>query len=237
MGALVGRFSFIGVRPFQQVRLRGQSLQIVKPNTSPTTIESDQPHRALEAEIKRWKCPFVAHLPPLQGGLVGYVSYDAIRYWEPISLPEKPSGFDDALLSFFDMVVAFDHLQHVIHCIAHIRPEQESLAKGLQRVSTNFSEVLTALDKTVPIAPLSQVSAPSKYQGVSFGDSHAMLGQDTFHHHVKRLKRHIKNGDIFQCVLSDRFRVEVPKDPFLVYRMLRMINPSPYLYYLEQVIR
>jgi anthranilate synthase component 1 len=231
-GEQVGRFSFVGLRPFQQVRLRDHTIEITTPSGKRELLETAEPHRALEAQINKYKAPFVRHLPPLQGGMVGYVSYDAIRYWEPIPLPQKTSGFDDALLSFFDTIIAFDHLRHVIHCIAHVRPEEESLATGLERIANNFGEVVAALASATPVAPLPHAASQPKPQGIAFDE--AMLGADHFKLHVKRLKKHIRDGDIFQCVLSDRFRVAAPEDPFLVYRMLRMINPSPYLYYLEQ---
>jgi anthranilate synthase component 1 len=167
-------------------------------------------------------------LPPFLGGGVGYFSYDLVRQFERIpSLAEDDLGMDDYQVMYFSTILAFDHLRHRIHIITNIFND-----RGSQGLEAKYQDALSRIEQiekrlTIPISISSQAHSVEVPEPIS------NLTESTYYQNVERAKKHIEAGDIFQVVLSQRFAMQVGCDPFDIYRALRFINPSPYMFFLR----
>jgi anthranilate synthase component 1 len=222
-GEQVARYSFLGKDPFLIVRARGGKVLI---DRAGQTTESDKPFMATIRELMAgFHSPFVPGLPRFTGGAVGYAGYDAAAWFEPVELQATDHQDDEAGFMLFDTVLAFDHVRHRILIIANARisgdEDLESLYQfACAKVEFVERELERALSKTTPPSgrPLEVTSNVTK---------------DEFEGMVKTAKEYIAAGDIYQVVLSQRFEATIDADPFTVYRALRHVNPSPYMYFLR----
>jgi anthranilate synthase component 1 len=222
-GEQVARYSFLGKDPFLIVRARGGKVLI---DRAGETSESDKSFTATIRELMAgFHSPFVPGLPRFTGGAVGYLGYDAAAWFEPVELQPAEGEDDEAGFMLFDTVLAFDHVRHRILIIANARisgdEDLESLYQfACAKVEFVERELERALSKTVPPAgrPLEVTSNVTREQ---------------FETMVKTAKEYIAAGDIYQVVLSQRFEAAIDADPFTVYRALRHVNPSPYMYFLR----
>jgi anthranilate synthase component 1 len=223
-GENVGRYTFIGIRPYRKMVSRGSEIEITEKGRT----------RKVKGDIfTLWKEEIEGHtparlpgLPPFTAGAVGFFAYDVVRQIE--RLPENTEddlGMPDASLMFFDEVLAFDHVRKEILLIvtADVRrqkpqPAYEDALKRLNRLARRLARPLPALrHKRIP----GKLKIEYKTRKKDFLKS------------VEQAKEYIAAGDIFQVVLSQRFDVQPAVDPFSVYRALRIVNPSPYLYFLR----
>jgi anthranilate synthase component 1 len=222
-GEQVARYSFLGKDPFLIVRARGGKVLI---DRAGETTESDKSFTATIRELMAgFHSPFVPGLPRFTGGAVGYLGYDAAAWFEPVELQAAAREDDEAGFMLFDTVLAFDHVRHRILIIANARisgdEDLESLYQfACAKVDFVERELERALSKTVPPSgrPLEVTSNVTREQ---------------FEGMVKTAKEYIAAGDIYQVVLSQRFEAAIDADPFTVYRALRHVNPSPYMYFLR----
>jgi len=222
-GEQVARYSFLGKDPFLIVRARAGKVLI---DRAGETTESDKSFTATIRELMAgFHSPFVPGLPRFTGGAVGYVGYDAAAWFEPVELQAAAREDDEAGFMLFDTVLAFDHVRHRILIIANARisgdEDLESLYQfACAKVEFVERELERALSKTVPPSgqPLEVTSNVTREQ---------------FEANVKTAKEYIAAGDIYQVVLSQRFEASIDADPFTVYRALRHVNPSPYMYFLR----
>jgi anthranilate synthase component 1 len=222
-GEQVARYSFLGKDPFLIVRARAGKVLI---DRAGETTESDKSFTATIRELMAgFHSPFVPGLPRFTGGAVGYVGYDAAAWFEPVELQAAEREDDEAGFMLFDTVLAFDHVRHRILIIANARisgdEDLESLYQfACAKVEFVERELERALSKTVPPSgrPLAVTSNVTREQ---------------FEARVKTAKEYIAAGDIYQVVLSQRFEAAIDADPFTVYRALRHVNPSPYMYFLR----
>jgi len=222
-GEQVARYSFLGKDPFLIVRARGGKVLI---DRAGETTESDKSFTATIRELMAgFHSPFVPGLPRFTGGAVGYLGYDAAAWFEPVELQAAGREDDEAGFMLFDTVLAFDHVRHRILIIANARisgdEDLESLYQfACAKVEFVERELERALSKTVPPSgrPLEVTSNVTR---------------EEFEARVKTAKEYIAAGDIYQVVLSQRFEAAIDADPFTVYRALRHVNPSPYMYFLR----
>jgi anthranilate synthase component 1 len=222
-GEQVARYSFLGKDPFLIVRARGGKVLI---DRAGETTESEKSFTATIRELMAgFHSPFVPGLPRFTGGAVGYMGYDAAAWFEPVELQATDHEDDEAGFMLFDTVLAFDHVRHRILIIANARisgdEDLESLYQfACAKVEFVERELERALSKMVPPsgAPLDVTSNVTREQ---------------FEAMVKTAKEYIAAGDIYQVVLSQRFEAAIDADPFTVYRALRHVNPSPYMYFLR----
>jgi anthranilate synthase component 1 len=223
-GENVGRYTFIGIRPYRKMVSRGSSIEITEKGKT----------RKVEGDIfALWKEAIEGHtparlpgLPPFTAGAVGFFAYDVVRQIE--RLPQKTTddlGMPDASLMFFDEVLAFDHVRKEILLIvtADVRSQKPLAAyqdalKRLNRLEKRLARPLPTLRAKKPSGKLKLEFKTKKKD---------------FLKSVEQAKEYIAAGDVFQVVLSQRFDVEPGVDPFSVYRALRIVNPSPYLYFLR----
>ena len=235
-GERIGRYSFLGGDPFLTLSAVGETTTLRRAEGQEESLPGDF-FEILQDTIDTCVTVPVPGLPPLTGGAVGYLSYDTIRYIEEIpDSHERETELPDAQLHFHDTLVAFDHAKHRLFLIAnaHVKPgqsEQEREA-AWQDAQRRLDELEASLRRPVPgedvFHPLGELPESSIAEGME-----SNCTKESFEAAVEKAREHIFAGDIFQVVLSQRFQKPVEVDPFEIYRCLRALNPSPYLFYLE----
>ena len=226
-GEHVGRYSFLGKDPFLILRARGERTTI---DRGGITTESDRPLvETLRRLMADFRSPFVPELPRFTGGAVGYLGYGAASWFEPVAL-QQTEALSDALADeagfmMFDTVLAFDHVQHRILLVANARISADDDLESLYQFACAKIQFLEReLERN-----LSHSKAESS-AGVELRSNHT---REQFEEQVRSAKSYIAAGDIYQVVLSQRFEAAVAVDPFTVYRALRHVNPSPYMYFIR----
>jgi anthranilate synthase component 1 len=214
-GETVARYSFLGCDPFLITRYRkGQP--------------SDEFMQSLRSTLRRFKSVTLPNLPPFTGGAVGYFGYDMVRVIEDIPDTGRDDlGIDDAVLMFYKTVLAFDHLRHQIHIISNLLVDEskESLETQYAKAEEEIRNIEALL--RMPMEPPASTSSQEEVQVRSNFEKSDYLNA------VGKAKEYIAAGDIFQVVLSQRFEVDLKTAPFDIYRALRIVNPSPYMYFLK----
>jgi anthranilate synthase component 1 len=224
-GEHVGRYSFLGKDPFLILRARDGRTSIERGGT---TSEVDQPFiETLRSLMADYRSPFVPDLPRFTGGAVGYLGYGAASWFEPVlgDLGSCADGADQAGFMLFDTVLAFDHVQHRILIIANARITADDDLESLYQFACAKIQFLEReLERNLSVAR--RESSPP----LSVKSNHT---REQFEEKVRAAKEYIASGDIYQVVLSQRFEIDVLADPFTVYRALRHVNPSPYMYFIR----
>lgn len=218
-----GRYTFIGFEPILEFVCDNGTVRITEDGRT-TVIEGSNPSDEIRGIISRFRCPRFKDQPPFTGGLVGYISYDYIKYAEP-SLKLKAyddADFKDADLMLFDKVIVFDNFKQTITVIAHADcgdPE-----KG-------YGDAVSQIDRIVDIIRNGKAREhiPSRLLS-DFRETH---DREKFEEMVEKAKEYIREGDIFQCVPSNRLEADFEGSLMDVYRVLRTTNPSPYMFYLS----
>ncbi|MET0275883.1 MAG: anthranilate synthase component I, partial [Acidimicrobiia bacterium] len=228
-----GRFSFIGRDPALTLVARGRDVEIV--GTPPAGVPTDQGAlAALEALLHAYRAPQIDDLPPFHGGVVGYLGYDVVREIEHLpAVPPDDSGFPDAVLTVTGHVTAFDHFRQRLYLIENVFVGEGSddtaaavaYEAAVERLATRIDE----LARPLPYVP----SPPPARELTDIPEVTSSMAGTAYHDAVEVAREHIFAGDIFQVVLAQRFDLVEPVDPFDVYRVLRQVNPSPYMYFVR----
>jgi anthranilate synthase component 1 len=224
-GEHVGRYSFLGKDPF--LILRGRDGKAVTEKAGVTTATETPFIDALRDLMNRFRSPAVPGLPRFTGGAVGYLGYDTAAWFEPTVAREDGhrDAHDDAGFMVFDTVLAFDHVQHRILLIANARISGDEDRRSLYQFACAKIEFLEReLERALSLKRAADVPKPQLSSNFS---------QEAFEAIVRKGKEHIAAGDIYQVVLSQRFEAEVGVDAFTVYRALRHVNPSPYMFFIR----
>jgi anthranilate synthase component 1 len=230
----IGRYSFLGVGPRRQIRSRGRQVMIVEDEgeRTRTLAEGEDPLHVVAEEVARYQPVAPLHhvaagLPRFYGGAVGYLSYDLVRFFE--RLPDTavdPLGLPDAHMLLTDTLAVFDHVQHRLLLFANARvPEGADLDAAYDEAMARLDDLEARLG--VPLPP---VPEPPGQPG---REAQANVTRSQYEAAVRAAKEYIAAGDIFQTVLSQRLARPTDADPFAIYRALRRINPSPYMFFLE----
>ena len=226
-GEKVARYSFLGYGPYAIVRSRGGKVMIE--SDSGDKQETDEPMLKVLRRLTGKYVPVrLPDTPPFTGGAVGYLGYDAVRWFENIPDNNRDDvGTDDAVMMFFSRVLAFDHVKHQVHLVANVFTggKTEGLESEYRKALDEIEEMEACLGD--PVEPLPR----TKSEGSSSLKSN--LTKQQFEAAVLRAKEYIAAGDIFQVVLSQRFDRGLTANPFEVYRALRVVNPSAYMFYLK----
>lgn len=216
----IGRYSFVGADPLKVIQ------------TGPGHGPAQDPLPLLETELAQFRVATVPglQLPPLTGGLIGYVGYDCVRYFEPKTARPMKDVLElpESFFMLFDTIVAFDHFFNVCKVITYLRvpPPSADLRDAYAKAASTISRVIsTLLEEPIPFP-----HQPPIKQGQS---SKSNIGKDGYEAHVTRLKTHICRGDIIQAVPSHRIARPTTLHPFNIYRQLRTVNPSPYLFFID----
>jgi anthranilate synthase component 1 len=223
-GEHVGRYSFLGKDPFLILRGRKNETLIERAGLTDT---SETPFvETLRGLMNGFQSPFVPGLPRFTGGAVGYLGYDTGAWFEPATARAGDlAAGDKAGFMLFDTVLAFDHVQHRILLIANARISgDEDLRSLYQFACAKIDFLERELERALSLPrPDTQATL----------DLTSNVTQAEFETMVRKAKEHIASGDIYQVVLSQRFSAQVGVDPFTVYRALRHVNPSPYMFFVR----
>ncbi|MSO60939.1 MAG: anthranilate synthase component I [Acidobacteria bacterium] len=224
-GEHVGRYSFLGKDPF--LILRGKHGQTVIEKAGITSTGEQPFVDTLRDLMNSFQSPFVPGLPRFTGGAVGYLGYDTAAWFEPTAAraDADTSDRDDAGFMLFDTVLAFDHVQHRILLIANARISGDQDLKSLyQFACAKIAFLEGELERALSLKRTTGGEALNLVSNFS---------QEAYESIVRKAKEYIAAGDIYQVVLSQRFEAEVGVDAFTVYRALRHVNPSPYMFFIR----
>ena len=223
-----GRYSFIGLNPFTVMTARDGAVTF-DGEQPPSAADAPDPLTALERALFGYKAPALPGLPPLHGGAVGYVGYDVVRYIE--RLPQTTTddlGLPELWLLFTGQLLVFDHLRQRLSVISNVVIGDDPAAQYDDAVAR--AEALVARIGAAT-GPGGLGEAP--HLDGSVGEIRSNQTPADYMAKVERAKEHIAAGDIFQVVPSQRFETDTTAQPFDVYRVLRLVNPSPYMFYLQ----
>ncbi len=215
-----GRYTFIGFDPTAEITCMNGSVQIKTDAT--TQILQEHPAKVLRQIVAENKAPILEEFPPFTGGLVGYFSYDYIKYAEPSLVldAEDEEGFHDADLMVFDKLIAFDNYKQKIILIVNIK------TNDLER---NYKKGILELEQMAHILIKGDVSEPKPLKLNS--EFRQLFDKEAYCDMVRKAKEYIYEGDIFQVVLSNRLEADIEGSLLDTYRVLRTTNPSPYMFY------
>ena len=225
-----GRFSFLGRDPACTLVVRGTRVEVDGP--LPDSVPRDAGAlAALEALLAAHRAPQIPELPPFHGGVVGYLGYDVVREIERLpDIPNDDLGIPDAVLSLTGHVTAFDHFKQRLYLIENV-----FLSDGGD-VDDLYDRAVSRLDGLVDdvARPLPYVPSPPPADELSeVATVQSTMPGRMFQDAVEAAKEHILAGDIFEIILAQRFTLDEPVDPFDVYRVLRQVNPSPYMFFVR----
>ena len=223
-GEHVGRYTFIGIQPYKKMVSRGTQI-VVEEGKKRRSFEGDI-FEELKKALGGHTPARLAGLPPFTAGAVGFFSYDVVRQIEKLpSIAKDELGVPDACLMFFDQVLAFDHVKKEIHLMVTADLTRETRAGAYERAVKRLNKLERRLAGALPKARRRTVKGKLKLT--------ARTSKATFLKSVAKTKEYVAAGDVFQCVLSQRFDCVPGVNAFDVYRSLRIVNPSPYMYFLR----
>jgi anthranilate synthase component 1 len=227
------RWSFIGRNPLATLTARG--LHVEATGSLPPGVPLDAGIlAAIEAVLDAWRAPSIEGLPPLHGGIMGYLGYDVVREVERLpDVPPDDLGHPDAMVSIIGQLAAYDHWQQRVSLIENVLVEpglsETELDARYDAAVARIDEL--ALDGARPLdEPLVEPPDPAD----PLPDVRSTMGSEAYGRAVEVVKEHILAGDAFQVVLAQRFDFDLDAEPFDLYRVLRQVNPSPYMYFVRQ---
>jgi anthranilate synthase component 1 len=228
-GEKVGRYSFLTANPFLQVEARGERMTIVTPQGT-DVFESADPLAELKRRVDELRAVRLPELPPFISGAVGYAGYDVVRYTE--HLPNAPADdrhLPDLAFAFYDRMVVFDNINKTVVVVAMARLDGSDPAAAYSAACGRVDEIVDELAAPGADLPLADIDTSGDPQ-IPYT---ANFTQPDFERAVEKCVDYIRAGDIFQVVLSQRLELDIQADPFEIYRTLRVVNPSPFMFYLR----
>jgi anthranilate synthase component 1 len=225
-GERIGRYTFLGIRPYMVVSGRGDEVTVRRGKKVETQKASLL--ATLRLALREHKPASVPGLPPFTAGAVGYFAYDAVRHFERLPSTAKDDlQLPDGVFMFYDRLLAFDHLRHQLHIIAAADVRNVKPRAAYDRAIADLDALEKKLVSGLRVRRLSREHKPAKIK------LHARTKPQEYIAAVKKGKEYIAAGDIFQVVLSQRMDFPLPAPPIDIYRSLRTVNPSPYMYFLR----
>ena len=225
-GERIARYSFIGIQPKAQYILRGNEIQVIEAESTRVVSldEGIDPTSFLQGEMLRFNATPQTGLPRFVGGLVGYLGYESVRYFEPTLIPQmNPENgvrpeIPDGIYLLADTVVAFDHARRSLSLISNV------LDGDLDSANHKLDDIQARICEALP---------PSEHRRATSSTTRSNMAQQKFEAMVRQAKDYIAAGDIYQVVLSQRFSRETSAEAFDVYRAVRRLNPSPYMFFFD----
>jgi len=222
-----GRFSFLGTNPSIIIKGSGSTVEIQEAGHC-QQLHNENPLQVLKSVMARFKPVEIEGLPRFAGGAVGFIGYEGVRFFEPITFKSEQKG-DDFFFMFTDTFLVFDNLKHKIKIVSNALIDTTDLKEVYQKAIAKIDATLLRFEAPIQKAN-GLLSTNSKEDIVSPSSN---ISKEAYIQAVHEAKEFIAAGDIFQVQLSQRFSVPIHSDPFVVYRALRSINPSPYMYYIQ----
>jgi anthranilate synthase component I len=234
-GEQLGRYSFVGVNPRAVISQHGRTItdQREKRTKSYELSDGRDLLHILEDELADFVPARLPGLPRLSGGAIGYLGYDVVRQFEKLPETAAPGlPIPEAVFLLCDTLIVFDHARHVLLVIANARVAPGSKGQATASAYVNaIQEIEKVAEKLLrPLPGIPRKRYASRQNGFD-GQLHSNQGQEKYEEMVRSAKEYIAAGDIFQVVLSQRFSRKTSAHPFAIYRALRMLNPSPYMFY------
>lgn len=229
-GEKVGRYSFLAAEPFAEVHASGTTLTVTEGGQTQTSTVDD-PLEELRRRLQATTAARLPELPPFCSGAVGYAGYDVVRYTEHLpNAPQDDRGLPDLSFAFYDHMIVFDNVSKTMYVVVMARTSDST------DVESAYREATQRVDDTVRCLATAEVDL--KCRDVDVGGTgnlnfRANFEQAEFEAAVRRCVEYIQAGDIFQVVISQRLEREIHSDPFEIYRTLRVINPSPFMFFLR----
>ncbi len=229
-GENVGRYSFLAMDPQVTVASSGQRVTLTADGKS-ETFESENPLQEIRTRIEQYKVATFPDMPPFTGGAVGYAGYDVVRYVEDLpNAPPNDRDLPDMSFAFYDRMLVFDHITKTITVVALAwTKKHDTLDHAYRDANARIDEMIERLNN--PTSDLSCLDADLP-TGLS-PEFKSNFTKEQFEQAVLDCIEYIRAGDIFQVVLSQRLELEISCDPFEIYRSLRVLNPSPFMFFLR----
>ncbi|HEX3314950.1 MAG TPA: anthranilate synthase component I [Gemmataceae bacterium] len=230
-GERVGRYSFLGADPFLTFEAWDRKVVIHdrRTGTREECTHAD-PLKLLEEKIGRYRAPHLPGLPRFLGGAVGYAGYDTVRYVE--KLPNPPAddrGVPDLSFAFYDRMVIFDHINKTIAVVAHAHVDPADPEASYADACRRIDELVRQLSENPATPPLVDIMAGGKVERQMASN----FTPGGYEKAVDKAKEYIRAGDVFQVVVGQRFVTETEARPFDIYRTLRVVNPSPFMFFVK----
>lgn len=230
-GERLARYSFMGTDPYLVLKLEN-GVAYARMNGHKQSIPFTDPLEVISSYLKEYQpvtTPEIANeLPRFYGGAVGYLSYEAVGYFEKLPKREaNPVGAPEAIYVFVDTVVVFDHLKRKIKLVSHVHLDQD-IEKSYAEAVEKIEKLAARLTQPVPLHLIE-----GKVEGATSAPAVSNITREEYEAAVEKTKEYIRAGDIFQANVGHRFARPIAAKPFNIYRALRAINPSPYMFYLH----
>lgn len=228
-GETWGRYSIIGLPCKTVLKVYGEQISIYEEGVLSEQYEMEDPLDFVETFQQRYRVPQLEGMPRFNGGLVGYFGYDCVRYVEKRlknSIPEDVLGTPDILLMVSDEVVVFDNLAGKLVLICHADPSQD---QAYERAQSRLDVLVNQLRAATPY----DATPVENQRIVDEAEFKSSFGEQAFMDSVDKIKEYVLDGDIMQCVISQRMSIPFSRKPLDLYRALRCLNPSPYMYVLN----
>lgn len=232
-GVKWARYSFIGTDPFMMIHAKNGTVHIDGPDGKVSSTE--RPVDVLKGYLRGFTSPSLPDLPRFTGGAVGFFGYDLLQYYEKLPRHRHDDlQMNDIQFMFCDQVIVFDHFKQQLKVIANVHvprhgTDAEILA-AYHKTCAKIEATIERLKRPLPSLFMGHQAIPDD---VELGEVRSNISKEKFIDNVNRAKEYIRAGDIFQVVLSQRFEIETDVSPLQVYRVLRTVNPSPYMYCLK----
>ncbi|MFZ9861147.1 MAG: anthranilate synthase component I [Gemmataceae bacterium] len=233
-GEKVGRYSFLGSSPFLRFIAKGTKVVLERyskdKKINSEEVETSDPLTLLHQYIAKYSAPHVQGLPRFCGGAVGYAGYDTVRYVEKLpNVPKDDRGLPDLAFGFYDHMVIFDHINKTIAVVVHAHLEGKNPKDAYDSASLRIDEIVSLLD-----APGNELRVRDIHpEGPVQQAFSSNFSKEQFEKAVLKCKEYIFAGDIFQVVISQRLETKTNAKPLDIYRTLRVVNPSPFLFFLS----
>ncbi len=221
-----GRYSFLGADPSMLIKGKGSRVTVSRSGENDVVTTTEQPLHVLRDLLAEFKPVDIDGLPRFFGGAVGYLGYDMVQFFEPVQSCHPPKAAPDFFFLITDTLLIFDNVRHRIKVVSNAFIEDDELKKSYDQANEKIEAMIRCLNQPLVPPSLSNKKSPEKTPSSN-------VTKEQFKKSVLKAKHYIEAGDIFQVQISQRFSVTLEADPFTVYRALRSINPSPYMFYLE----
>ncbi|NOX56354.1 MAG: anthranilate synthase component I [Planctomycetes bacterium] len=228
-GEKIGRYSFLGADPFLRIDAYDREVVVTEADGQ-RRLESPDPLEELGQILRRYRSARVPGVPPYCGGAVGYAGYDVIRYTEHLpNAPEDDRRLPDLSFAFYDRMIIFDHINKTIFVVAHARTDRGDLRNEYERACQAVDALCDQLQLRETGLTLADIDVTGDPQ-LAYRSN---MTQEQFESSVRRCKEYIQAGDIFQVVISQRLELETQASAVDIYRALRVVNPSPFMFLLK----
>lgn len=231
-GEHIARYSFLGSDPYLVLRMENGMAHATHRGHK-QELAYDDPLVVLGSYLSAYRPVRLPNLPLFVGGAVGYLSYDAISYFEPRLTPPSHQEYHmpESFWMFVDTLLIFDHLRHKIKVLSHVHLDAPNLEEEYDRAVARIEKLVQNFQQTITTRP--PTSSPPSTNGHLAREVSSNISKTHYEANVSRAQEYIAAGDIFQVVPSQRFRRPTSADSFSIYRALRTINPSPYMFYVR----